>query len=95
MSLSISISHHWHFSPFQDGVINDMEATIDEIVRATDLPLGIVIVGVGNADFTNMSACRIALAQSLLSPSESLSFPVIDCERMCFTDISCARHIGC
>ncbi|KAJ5073836.1 copine [Anaeramoeba ignava] len=37
-----------------DGVINDMEATIDEIVRASVLPLAIVIVGVGNADFSNM-----------------------------------------
>jgi len=37
-----------------DGVINDMEATIDEIVAACDLPLSIVIVGVGNADFQNM-----------------------------------------
>lgn len=34
-----------------DGVINDMEATVDEIVRCSDLPLSIVIVGVGSADF--------------------------------------------
>ena len=34
-----------------DGVINDLQATIDEIVRGSRLPLSIIIVGVGNADF--------------------------------------------
>jgi len=37
-----------------DGVINDMTSTIREIVHASDLPLSIVIVGVGSADFSNM-----------------------------------------
>jgi vacuolar-type H+-ATPase subunit F/Vma7 len=37
-----------------DGIINDMEKTIDQIVRGSDLPLSIVIVGVGEADFENM-----------------------------------------
>ena len=37
-----------------DGVINDMQRSIDAIVDATHLPLSIIIVGVGNADFTNM-----------------------------------------
>ena len=39
-----------------DGIINDNSATIDEIVRGSDLPLSIVIVGVGNADFSAMDA---------------------------------------
>jgi hypothetical protein len=38
-----------------DGAINDMDATIEEIVNGNDLPLSIVIVGVGDADFTNMN----------------------------------------
>ena len=37
-----------------DGVINDMKETIDAIVKAADLPLSIIIVGVGNADFKDM-----------------------------------------
>ncbi len=32
-----------------------MDQTIDKIVRASDLPLSIIIVGVGNANFDNMS----------------------------------------
>mmetsp|Transcript_4694 Transcript_4694/g.7998 ORF Transcript_4694/g.7998 Transcript_4694/m.7998 type:complete len:200 (-) Transcript_4694:272-871(-) len=37
-----------------DGIINDMEKTIEEIVRGSDLPLSIIIVGVGQADFEMM-----------------------------------------
>jgi vacuolar-type H+-ATPase subunit F/Vma7 len=37
-----------------DGIINDMDKTIDEIVRGSSLPLSIIIVGVGSADFTSM-----------------------------------------
>lgn len=37
-----------------DGIINDMQETIDEIVRGTSLPLSIIIVGVGSADFEAM-----------------------------------------
>ena len=38
-----------------DGVINDMQRTIDSIVAGSDLPLSIVIVGVGGADFSAMA----------------------------------------
>lgn len=31
-----------------------MQQTIDQIVRGSNLPLSIVIVGVGSADFSNM-----------------------------------------
>ena len=37
-----------------DGIINDMAQTIDEIVRASSLPLSIIIIGVGDADFSAM-----------------------------------------
>lgn len=37
-----------------DGVINDMQQTIDEVVRGSQLPLSIIIVGVGQADFDSM-----------------------------------------
>lgn len=37
-----------------DGIINDMQETIDEIVRGSSLPLSIIIVGVGEADFKSM-----------------------------------------
>ena len=38
----------------QDGVISDMARTTDRIVAASKLPLSVVIVGVGGADFSNM-----------------------------------------
>jgi len=37
-----------------DGIINDMQNTTDAIVAASSLPLSIIIVGVGNADFAAM-----------------------------------------
>eukprot|EP00761_Pharyngomonas_kirbyi_P013138 gb/GECH01013165.1/.p1 GENE.gb/GECH01013165.1/~~gb/GECH01013165.1/.p1 ORF type:complete len:510 (+),score=138.88 gb/GECH01013165.1/:1-1530(+) len=39
-----------------DGVITDMSETIEEIVNASSLPLSIIIVGVGNEDFSKMEA---------------------------------------
>ena len=37
-----------------DGTINDMQDTIDAIVDAGRIPLSIIIVGIGNANFDNM-----------------------------------------
>lgn len=37
-----------------DGIINDMQDTIREIVLGSDLPLSIIIIGVGVADFQLM-----------------------------------------
>ena len=48
-----------------------MQRTVDRIVGASKLPLSIVIVGVGGADFTNMV--------SSLSLSLSLSLPLKYC----------------
>ena len=37
-----------------DGEITDLDQTRDAIVRASRLPLSIIIIGVGPADFKNM-----------------------------------------
>eukprot|EP01029_Cantina_marsupialis_P029086 TRINITY_DN779775_c0_g1_i1.p1 TRINITY_DN779775_c0_g1~~TRINITY_DN779775_c0_g1_i1.p1 ORF type:complete len:626 (-),score=199.47 TRINITY_DN779775_c0_g1_i1:208-2085(-) len=37
-----------------DGVINDMGVTVEHIVAMSELPVSIVIVGVGNANFDSM-----------------------------------------
>ena len=34
-----------------DGVINDLQETVDEVVAGSDLPLSIIIVGIGSAEF--------------------------------------------
>lgn len=41
-----------------DGVIHDMDETIRLIVKGADLPLSIIIVGVGNEDFSNMEVVQ-------------------------------------
>ncbi len=38
-----------------DGKINDMQQTINMLVKASYLPLSIIIIGIGNADFTDMN----------------------------------------
>ena len=37
-----------------DGIISDLQKTIDAIVYGSRLPMSIIIVGVGNADFSRM-----------------------------------------
>ena len=38
-----------------DGVLSDMSNTRQAIVQASRLPMSIIIVGVGNADFSDMN----------------------------------------
>ena len=38
-----------------DGIITDMRETVQAIIRASNLPMSVIIVGVGNADFSQMS----------------------------------------
>ena len=35
-----------------DGQINDFDETVDRVVKASTLPLSIVIVGIGDKDLT-------------------------------------------
>ena len=38
-----------------DGIIEYTDETINELVAASFLPISVIIVGIGNADFTNMN----------------------------------------
>lgn len=38
-----------------DGIINDMDETCNALVSCDVLPLSVVIIGIGNADFSNMN----------------------------------------
>ena len=37
-----------------DGIIEDMDETINALVESSYLPISVIIIGIGNADFTNM-----------------------------------------
>jgi len=37
-----------------DGAISDFDNTVEQIVKSSSLPLSIIIIGVGNADFSMM-----------------------------------------
>ncbi|CAG9335143.1 unnamed protein product [Blepharisma stoltei] len=55
-TIQVSQKHQQYFIllVLTDGMINDIDYTIDEIVRAGEFPLSIIIVGVGNEDFSMM-----------------------------------------
>ena len=47
--------NHYHILLIlTDGIITDMDKTVDCIVEASKLPLSIVIIGIGKTDFENM-----------------------------------------
>ena len=49
-----SIQQYFILLILTDGVVTDMADTREAIVRASHLPMAIIIVGIGNADFTDM-----------------------------------------
>nr|CAB3488524.1 unnamed protein product [Digitaria exilis] len=53
-SLQYSNNKYFVLLIITDGVPIDIQETKDTIVRASDLPLSILIVGIGNADFKQM-----------------------------------------
>ncbi|KAH7846485.1 hypothetical protein Vadar_014529 [Vaccinium darrowii] len=53
-SLSYNSSKYFVLLIITDGVVTDLQETTDALVRASDLPLSILIVGVGAADFKQM-----------------------------------------
>ena len=48
-------NHYYILLILTDGCINDMQQTRDKIVEASYLPMSIIIVGIGKADFTLMN----------------------------------------
>lgn len=37
-----------------DGVVHDMKQTLDAVVALSTKPVSIIIIGIGDGDFTNM-----------------------------------------
>ncbi|VVA12788.1 PREDICTED: BONZAI [Prunus dulcis] len=53
-SLSSSNKKYYVLLIITDGILTDLQETKDALVRASNLPLSVLIVGVGNADFKQM-----------------------------------------
>ena len=54
ISMSMSLQQYFVLLMLTDGVISDMNETKKAIIHASRLPMSIIIVGVGKADFSNM-----------------------------------------
>lgn len=54
LSLSLFLQQYFTLLIITDGVISDMDETRHAIVQASKLPMSIIIIGVGNADFAAM-----------------------------------------
>ena len=39
---------------FTDGIVNDIQETVEVLHKAAMLPLSVIIIGIGDADFSNM-----------------------------------------
>lgn len=51
---SFPVQQYFTLLIITDGVISDMDETRHAIVQASKLPMSIIIIGVGNADFAAM-----------------------------------------
>ncbi len=56
-----------------DGEIHDMDASIETIIKNANLPMSIIIVGVGNESFQNM--IRLDGDGGLTSPKGNIKCP--------------------
>lgn len=54
----------------QDGAVTNLQETIDALVKASDIPISILIVGVGNADFSGMEVYFFPRIYILVSMAE-------------------------
>ncbi|XP_059438538.1 protein BONZAI 3-like isoform X1 [Corylus avellana] len=66
-SLSYTSNKYFVLLIITDGVLTDLQETKDALVRASDLPLSILIVGVGGADFRQMEVLDADSGQRLES----------------------------
>ncbi|KAL6324408.1 hypothetical protein AAG906_013012 [Vitis piasezkii] len=79
-SLSYSSCKYFVLLIITDGVLTDLQETKDALVRASDLPLSILIVGVGGADFKQMEildaddGCRLESSTGRVATRDIVQF---------------------
>nr|CAN68494.1 hypothetical protein VITISV_022266 [Vitis vinifera] len=79
-SLSYNSCKYFVLLIITDGVLTDLQETKDALVRASDLPLSILIVGVGGADFKQMeildadNGCRLESSTGRVATRDIVQF---------------------
>ncbi|KAL8166403.1 hypothetical protein V2J09_007902 [Rumex salicifolius] len=72
-SLAHESSKYYVLLIINDGVLTDLQETKDALVRASNLPLSILIIGVGNADFSQMEILDADTGPRLASSTGQLA----------------------
>ena len=54
MKINIELNMYHIFVILTDGCMHDLRDTVDVILECTNFPVSIIIIGVGDADFTAM-----------------------------------------
>ncbi|KAM7472735.1 hypothetical protein LguiA_010918 [Lonicera macranthoides] len=79
-SLSHSLNKYFVLLIITDGVLTDLQETKDALVRASDLPFSILIVGVGGEDFKQMeildadNGCRLESSTGRIATRDIVQF---------------------
>ncbi|XVF42550.1 hypothetical protein PTKIN_Ptkin01aG0372600 [Pterospermum kingtungense] len=77
---STDITKYFVLLILTDGVLTDIQETTDALVKASDLPLSILIVGVGDADFKQMEildadgGCRLESSTGRVATRDIVQF---------------------
>ncbi|KAK6150640.1 hypothetical protein DH2020_015572 [Rehmannia glutinosa] len=100
-SLSCHHAKYYVLLIITDGVVSDLQETIDSVVRASDLPLSILIVGVGGADFKEMeildadSGRRLESSTGRIATRDIVQFvPIVKCMVSMRTNLSGSGSSG-
>lgn len=70
-SANVFLNYEMCCNAWQDGVITDLQQTIIAIINAAELPLSLLIVGVGGADFTEMEVIHPLCERSIIDMLET------------------------
>ena len=74
------IKNYYVLTLVMAGIIDDLEESVNEILRAADLPISVVIIKVGKTNSENDSALLIEKTKSTFEQCERVFVDMLDFE---------------
>ena len=75
------IKNYYVLTLVMAGIIDDLEDSVNEILRAADLPISVVIIKVGKTNSENDSALLIEKTKSTFEQCERVFVDLLDFEQ--------------